>query len=131
MKSLWRSVKPVGYRSCVQCASKTVEGVRFTIRRISLARRIELAQAVRDLARELECRRAGDSTDDRVEAAVLSSRIDEVYLRWGLVSVSGFLIDGETPDAEALFGRGPEALVREIVERIKSECGLTGDERKN
>src|SRR5947209_7532087 len=108
MKSLWRSLKPLDYRSSVRCASKTFEGVRFTIRRISLGRRIDLAQAVRDLAQELECRRAGESANDQVEAAVLSSRIDEVYLRWGLVSVSGLLIDGEPAAAGAIFASGPE-----------------------
>ena len=106
-------------------------GVSFTIRRISLGRRIELAQAIRDLAQELEFQQAGDSPKEQVQAAVLSARIDQVYLGWGLAGISGLLIDNHAATADALFASGPEELLREVVDRIKRECGLTDDERKN
>ncbi len=131
MKWSLRSLNAKNYRSTVQCNSKTLPGVEFTIRRISLGRRIELAEAIREFGRELEFHQAGDSATDQVEAATLSANIDNVYLRWGLVSISGLQIDGASPTAELLFANGPEKLLREIVDRVKSECGLTDDERKN
>lgn len=131
MRSPLHSLKPVKYQSSIRCASSAVPGVSFVIRRISLGRRIELAQALRDLAQELEFQQAGESAREQVEAAVLSARIDRVYLRWALGGVSGLLIDGEPATADALFQSGPEGLLREIVDRIKRECGLTDDERKN
>jgi hypothetical protein len=131
MKSLFRSLKPSKYRSAVDCESSAVPGVAFQMRRMSLGRRIELAEAIRDLAQELEFHQAGESPKEQVEAAVMSARIDRVYLRWGLLKISGLSIDGRPATAEALFADGPEGLLREIVDRIKSECGLTDDHRKN
>ena len=131
MRSLLRSLRPAKYQSVVGCTSKTVPGVSFTVRRMSLGRRIRLAAAIRDLASEFEFHQAGGSPKDQVEAAVLSARIDRIYLLWGVKEIRGLLIDGENPSADTLFSRGPEALLREIVDRIKKECGLTEDERKN
>jgi hypothetical protein len=131
MKSLLRSLRPVRYRSTILCESATVPGATFTIRRMSLGRRIELAHAIRDLAQELEFHQAGESVPDQVEAASLSARIDQIYLCWGLVTVSGLRIDGNSTTANTLYAVGPEMLLREIVDRIKSECGLSDDERKN
>ena len=131
MKSLLRSLKPVRYRSAVHCVSAAFPGATFVIRRMSLGRRIELAHSIRDLAQELEFHQAGESVQDQVEAATLSARIDRVYLEWGLVTVSGLVLDGGPPTASALYTIGPEALLREIIDRIKSECGLSDDERKN
>ncbi len=131
MKWLLRSVRPVRYRSSAVCESRTIPGVRYTIRRISLGRRIELAEAIRDLAQELECREAGSTAREQVEAAVLSAKIDQVYLRWGTLAITGLLIDGARATAESLYESGPEELRREIVERIKRECGLSDNDRKN
>jgi len=47
------------------------------------------------------------------------------------VGISGLLIDGQPATSDALFASGPEELLREVVDRIKRECGLTDDERKN
>lgn len=132
MRSFWRSLnRSRGYRSTVRCASTARPGVRFEIRRMSLARRIELAQAIRELAQKLEFHQAGDSVNEQVEAAAIAAAIDRVYLDWGLVRVDGMRVDGHRATAETLYGAGPEDLTREIVNRIKSECGLTDDERKN
>lgn len=131
MRSWLRLPRRRGYRSRVRCASRTHEGVAFTIRRISLGRRIELAQAIRELAQELEFRQAGNTAKEQVEAAALSARIDLVYLEWGLAEVAGMSIDGEPATPQRLYADGPEDLTREIVNRIKSECGLTDEDRKN
>ena len=57
--------------------------------------------------------------------------MDEVYLRWGLLRLEGLAIDGQAASIDELLERGPEELCREIVDRIKLECGLTDDEAKN
>ena len=131
MRSLLRSLKPRRYRSDTRCASRVIPGVSYRIHRMSLGRRMELAEAIRDLALEREFHQAGESPKEQVEAAALSAKIDRVYLNWGLVEVEGLVIDGQPPSAEALYSRGPEDLLREIVDRIKLECGLTDEERKN
>lgn len=131
MRLLLRSLKPVSYRSSVRCISATVPGAVFTVRRMSLARRIELAHAIRQLAVEMEYRQSGSDVQDQVEAAILSANIDRTYLKWGLIDVAGIVIDGCRPTAHMLYAVGPESLLREIVNRIKSECGLSDDERKN
>ncbi|MBS1873034.1 MAG: hypothetical protein JSU00_07455 [Acidobacteria bacterium] len=131
MRLLLRSLKPMEYRSRVRCEAASIPGVSYSLNRMSLGRRIELAESIRDLAVALEYSRAGETAREQVEAAVLSAKIDQAYLRWGLAGVSGLLIDGQPPTADTLFERGPEDLLREIVDRIKCECGLTDDERKN
>jgi hypothetical protein len=131
MKLLLRSLKPIQYESEIRCVSRALAGVSYTIRRISLGRRIEIAEAIRDLAQELEFQQAGGTPGEKVQAAVLSARIDQVYLRWGLTKISGLVIDGQPATAETLFASGPEGLLHEIVARIKAEYGLTDDERKN
>ena len=134
MRSWWRSLKRPGdrrYRSTVKCSSQAMPGVRFRIRRISLGRRIALAEAIRELAAELDFQRAGSSAEDQVKAASLAARIDRVYLEWGVAAISGLRIDGQPATPERLFADGPEELTREIVDRIKSECGLNEEERKN
>jgi hypothetical protein len=61
----------------------------------------------------------------------LASEIDRVYLEWGLEAVEGLTVDGETATPALLIDRGPAELAAEILARIRSECGLSEDERKN
>ena len=131
MRFLLRSLKPAQYSSYKRCVSQVIPGVSFRIQKMSLGRRIDLAEAIRDLAMEREFHQAGESAKEQVEAAALSAKIDCVYLSWGLVELEGLLIDGQPPSADMLYSRGPEDLLREIVDRIKLECGLTDEERKN
>jgi hypothetical protein len=69
--------------------------------------------------------------DDRVQAEALRIRIDREYLLWGLKELHGLEVDGVPADADSLFECGPEALTREIVARIRQECELSGEQRKN
>jgi hypothetical protein len=131
MRSLLRSLRQSNYHSRVRHNSEAMPGVSYTIKRMSLGRRIELAEAIRDLAVELEFHQAGESARERVTSAALSARIEQVYLRWGLSGISGLLIDGEVPGPDLLYANGPEDLLREIVDQIRLECGLTDEERKN
>jgi hypothetical protein len=106
-------------------------GVRYRIARISLGRRIELARRVREIGRKLEFFEAGNEARDKLEAAVLQCEIDRAYLEWGLEVVEGLEIDGEAATPELLVERGPLKLAMEILEKIRGECGLKDDERKN
>jgi hypothetical protein len=45
--------------------------------------------------------------------------------------VEGLEIDGAAATPETLVEQGPVELAMEILGRIKSECGMTEDERKN
>ena len=68
---------------------------------------------------------------ETLEATVLAAEIDRAYLEWGLVEVEGLAIDGAAATPETLVDHGPVELAMEILRRIKSECGMTEDERKN
>jgi hypothetical protein len=92
---------------------------------------LDLLREIRSVGQKLEFVQAGSSIADQVEAALISHEINAVYLRWGLLSIEGFLIDGEMATPEILFERGPVALTEEIVEKIQQQCGLTEAERKN
>jgi len=111
--------------------AETCEGVRFRIARVSVARRIELARRIREIGRKVEFLVAGQDPREKLEAAVLAAEIDRVYLEWGLEEIAGLTIDGEQATPQALIEKGPMDLAREILTRIKHECGLSEDERKN
>lgn len=106
-------------------------GARYRIARISLGRRIELARRIREIGRKLEYLEAGNGAWEKIEAAVLQTEIDRVYLEWGLEAVEGLDIDGEPATPQTLIERGPLKLAIEILGKIRAECGLTEDERKN
>jgi len=106
-------------------------GVRYRIARISLGRRIDLARRVREIGRKLEFLEAGNDVREKLEAALLQSEIDRLYLEWGLEAVEGLEIDGEPATPETVIDRGPLDLALEILGRIRAECGLSEEERKN
>jgi hypothetical protein len=111
--------------------AQAMEGVRYEIVRVSFGRRIELARKIREIGRKMEYLEAGSDAREKLEATVLSAEIDRAYLESGLVSVEGLAIDGVAATPETLVERGPVDLAIEILGRIKSECGMTEDERKN
>jgi hypothetical protein len=108
-----------------------MEGVRYEIVRVSFGRRIELARRIREIGRKMEYLESGTDAREKLEATVLAAEIDRAYLEWGLVSVEGLHIDGVSATAESLVASGPVELAVEILGRIKAECGMTEDERKN
>jgi hypothetical protein len=118
-------------RSVEQCSSERYAEVRYEIRRISFGGRIELARRIREIGRRVEYLEAGSDVRDKLEATVLAAEIDRAYLEWGLAGVEGLEIDGEAATPASLIDRGPVELAEEILSRIKAECGLTDDERKN
>jgi hypothetical protein len=120
-----------GYESSVWFDAETAAGVKFRVARISVARRIELARRIREIGRNVEFLEAGQDPREKLEAAVLAAEIDRVYLQWGLEEMQGLSIDGEAATPAALIEKGPLELAKEILARIKRECGLSEDQRKN
>ncbi len=92
---------------------------------------MELSRRVREISRKAEFLEAGTELHEKIEANILAQEIDAMYLQWGLVSVEGLTIDGDTATATQLLEKGPEDLAREIVGAIKEQCGLSEAERKN
>src|SRR3954465_15624927 len=121
----------MNYQSAVTLTSKALEGIEYTIHRMSFGRRIELIKRVRELSQRQEYFQAGSTLSEKIEATLLASEIERLYIDWGLIRVSGLLGDGEEASKEALIERGPERLCSEIVAAIRSECGLSEEERKN
>jgi hypothetical protein len=97
---------------------------------MSLARRIDLTRRIRELGRKYEFLESG-GVSEQLEAAVLAQEIDRTYIEWGLAGIDGLDIDGEEANPQSLVLKGPEILCREAVDAIKSECWLSGEERKN
>ncbi len=119
------------YESVKLVSSKIEPGVQYRVIRMSFARRMELMRAVRDLASRREFLAAGESTEDKMDAALVQAEIERAYLGWGLQGVAGLVIDGEEARPDTLANAGPEALCREALEAVKAETGLTETERKN
>ena len=119
------------YASSVWFDAEGCAGVRYRIRRVSFGRRIELARRIREIGSKMEYLEAASDVREKLEAAVLASEIDRAYLEWGLVAIEGLEIDGAAATPESLIEAGPVELAAEILARIKAQCVLTEDERKN
>lgn len=125
------SAEPLQYRSAEWVESAVMPGVRYLVRRVSLALRAEITRRVKKLLTELEYREAGEGLDDRLSAALVAAQVDLAYLEWGLARVQGLEIDGQAATIQTLLERGPEALSREIAKTIRDRCRVTEPERKN
>ena len=121
----------VAYESTVTLRSQSFSGVEFTILRLSFGRRMDLARRVLELSKRLDFHAAGEGLEDNLEANILASEIDHLYLAWGLVAIRGLTVDGAEATPELLTEKGPEELASEIVTAIKAQCGLSESERKN
>jgi hypothetical protein len=130
MKLTSPSPKEVSYSSLLWHKSKTIEGVRFAIKRVSLAQRLQLNQRVRELTLRHEFLKAGPAVD-QLEAAWADLLVRKLYVEWGLAGLEGLSIDGEAATVELLIDKGPEALLEEVVSAIQDEIGLSEEERKN
>ena len=119
------------YESTFQVQSSICPGVVFTVRRVSVARRLELLRRVRELMGRLEFYNAGAQLNDKLEASITSAEIESVYVIWGITKVEGLTIDGVEATSDLLVERGSEDLVREAATLIRSQLGLSEDERKN
>ena len=119
------------YTSFETIDSTVAPGVSYTVAKMSFGRRVELTRRIRELAARKEFVEAGDTPNEKMEAALLASEIERIYLLWGLQEVTGLEVDGKTATPESLAASGPEELFREALAAVKHQCGLTEAERKN
>lgn len=117
--------------SVIWIESRLHDGVRFAVRRMSVAGRLELLERVRELARRLPFHEAGETFADKVEAAYLHASVDRLYLDWGVREVRGLSIDGVEADVSAMLERGPEDLAQEALDAVRKQLGLSEEETKN
>jgi hypothetical protein len=130
MKFQSRLHKRATYESMLWYESQIVRGVRYAIRRVSLAQRIELARRARELSIRHEFLKAGDAPE-QLEASLSDLLVRKLYIEWGLAEITGLRIDQELATVEVLIEKGPEALADEIITAIQGQFGLSEDERKN
>jgi hypothetical protein len=98
---------------------------------MSFDRRTELMRRIRELARRAEFLAAGQTAEDKMDAALLRAEIERTYVVWGIRAVSGLVVDGHEAGPEALLGAASEELFREAVEAVRTATGLNEEERKN
>jgi hypothetical protein len=122
--------KQTDYSSVVWHDSGIYKNVRYSIRRMSLAQRIEMLKRIHELSAKYDFLKAGDALE-RTEAQLADLLVRQLYLEWGLVAVEGLTIDGENASVEQLVAKGPEPLCDEIVSSIRAGLELSGEERKN
>ena len=127
----WKKATGVEYSSSEWVKAACVPGVHYKVARVSLARRAEITRRVRCLLSKLEYQQAGAALEDRLAAAEVACQVDRIYVEWGLLEVEGLQIDGRACNVELLVEAGPEPLCREIARRIRQECSLNAEERKN
>jgi hypothetical protein len=131
MLHLVKPMSDANYESVIWFDAETHAGVRYAVARVSFGRRIELARQIREVARKAEFLEAGTNPREKLEAAVIGAEVDQVYLSTGLAEIEGLTIDGAAATPASLIALGPVELAAEILMRIKAECGLSEDERKN
>jgi hypothetical protein len=119
------------YSSFETIDSTVASGVSYIVTKMSFGRRVQLMRRIRELASRKEFVSAGDSPDEQMEAALLASEIDRIYLMWGLKEVTGLEVDGQPATPESLAAYGSEELFREALAAVKHQCGLSEAERKN
>lgn len=119
------------YEGTTRIESTVMPGVHFIVQKMSFGRRIELTRRIRDLAQRVEFLCAGESPKEKLDATLLGAEIERTYVLWGLTEVGGLELDGAPATPESLVSHGPEQLFHEALEVIKTQCGLTEDERKN
>jgi len=79
----------------------------------------------------MEFFKAGAQLEDKLEASIASAEVESLYVVWGVAHITGLLIDGVEATPESLVSGGPEGLVREAATLVRSQLGLSEDERKN
>jgi hypothetical protein len=119
------------YTSFETVESSVAQGVSYTVAKMSFGRRVELTRRIRELATRKEFVEAGDTANEKMEAALLGSEIDRIYMLWGLREVKGLEVDGAPATPDSLAASGPEELFREALAAVKQQCGLADTERKN
>src|SRR5579863_5280742 len=107
MNFISHSPKPFEYSSARWCESRTMPGVSFAIRRISLQQRIDLTRRIRELSLRDEFLKAG-SPSEQLRAAENELAVRKLLLGWGLANVARLSLDGEPATAERIIEKAPE-----------------------
>jgi hypothetical protein len=121
----------MNYQSVTMVQSRIASAVQFTVAKMSFGRRTELMRKVRELAGKVEFLEAGNGSGEKMDAALLRVEIDRLYVKWGLVGITGLELDGVEATPETLAALGPEDLFREALALVRSQTGLSVEERKN
>jgi hypothetical protein len=118
------------HQSLLWLESELFPGVEFSIRKVSLAQRIELSARMRELTLKNDFLKAGELTD-QLQATMADLLVKQLYVEWAVVDLKGLVIDGEPASLQLLLSRGPEALVNEVADAIHKHLELSDVERKN
>ncbi|MEO8372933.1 MAG: hypothetical protein ABI806_27355 [Candidatus Solibacter sp.] len=98
---------------------------------MSFGRRVELMRRVRELARRSEFLSSSEDAGEKMDAALLQSEIERMYVSWGVKAVSGLTVNGTVADVDLMAAEGSEELFREALAAVRHEAGLNEEERKN
>lgn len=111
--------------------SSVLDGVSFTVRKLSYGVRLRITQAnLEDLVIAENLKDATGAHDVALRNFA-QERMQLRYVRECLVSVSGLTIDGKVPDAAAIIENCPAAFLSEIASAIAETFGLPEAEAKN
>lgn len=121
----------MNYESTWQYESKTFPGVKVVLKRISFSKRSELTREIAPLAAKIKALSASSVEAEQAEAALLRRSVAGFVLDWGLVEVSGLMIDGVPAKKQTLVDDGPEELTLEILQQLQRQIALSNDEIKN
>jgi len=119
------------HESTLSVRAATAAGVEFVVAKVSFQRRLDFLAKLSELGQRLEFLEAGETARDRIEATLLHGEIDKLYLESHLLGIIGLILDGEPATPASLIAKGPEELVQEAVRIVKSQFGLSEEERKN
>jgi hypothetical protein len=130
MSFISHSPKSIEYSSVRWYESRTIPGVSFAIRRISLQQRIDLTKRIRELSLRDEFLKSG-SPSEQLNAAESELAVRKALISWGLSKVARLSLDGEPATAETVVDKAPEDFANEVVTTIRAELGLSETEIKN
>ncbi|MCC6585585.1 MAG: hypothetical protein IT168_02600 [Bryobacterales bacterium] len=119
------------YSSFVTHRSNEVDGVSFTVKKMSLGGRLDLAKRIRQIGIRREFHNAGGNLEDELEVGIIENEINRAYLEWGVTGIDGLMIDGEAATVETVIHHGPERLTGEMLAAVRAELSLSEEERKN
>ena len=124
-------MQPATWSRTAVVRSEAWPGVEIVVSKMSFGRRLDLMRRIRDLAARAEFLEAGTDGKDGMDASLLGAEIDRLYVEWGVEEIRGIEFDGEPATAAALIEIGPEDLFREALAAVKTNSGLSENERKN
>lgn len=127
--------------------SELFPGVVFFMHKMTEGRRLELRsmlaaanRRIREILREQALIEKTDE-DNRDTAkwlelndefdGIMMEQMNPVWIKWGLKKIEGLENDRDEPLTVEQWKEWPSALVNEVVQAIKAEAELNGQERKN